>query len=664
MDPLAHRRLVVCRGAPEETLHHAHRLVADLDPARVLWISPVDPAPAVDFQSLRHHLGGTFDAVVFDAHHGVLPDALGQAHGLIRGGGALLLRRPEGPLSTGPALREQLTVQPWPADAVGNRYQRFFESVVDSPCSDALVKPPMAPIVGTSEQRALSERLAHIFAGNEPSLTVLTADRGRGKSSALGLALARTHRRCAITALNARAAAEVIRFAGPQHSFVPLHGLLHATETPPEVIVIDEAAQIGVPLLQRIVRAHPRAHIAFATTTTGYEGTGRGFVLKFVAWLRALSTETCPLHMLTLKTPIRWASGDPLEACVRRALLLEAVPPPPTALSGPIEHIILDRDVLLEQPTQLQDFFGILVHAHYRTTPSDLLRMLDAPNVELHALQMGQRIVGASLVAREGNLGAERSRAVLEGRLSLRGHALPEMLIGHGGWLEAGDMQMVRSVRIAVHPALRRRGLGARLAEGVHHSTRPDLFGTLFGATPELIAFRRSLGYHLVQLGVSAGQSTGVPSAVMVKPASSRAFKLVERMGSALARDLPLQLALMQAGDHVVLDPELCTTALSACPEPSPLSEAERDAITCSVTHGRRPFESGAVAVRAFVSAHYEALETLAPVEQQLITWRVIQGRSWSEMTHIAGHPSIRGAMRGLRRALKRLVEHTLGPPW
>ena len=59
---------------------------------------------------------------------------------------------------------------------------------------------------------------------------------------------------------------------------------------------------------------------------------------------------------------------------------------------------------------------------------------------------------------------------------------------------EAGEFNIVRSVRIAVHPDCRRKGLASKLINHVHESYQPDLFGTLFGATPELIKFRRKIG--------------------------------------------------------------------------------------------------------------------------------------------------------------------------
>src|SRR5690606_42099695 len=70
----------------------------------------------------------------------------------------------------------------------------------------------------------------------------------------------------------------------PAHtSTLSLHDALPISDT--DLVIVDEAAQLPVALLQHLVLCHPDTPLAFATTTHGYEGTGRGYVLRFSKWL-------------------------------------------------------------------------------------------------------------------------------------------------------------------------------------------------------------------------------------------------------------------------------------------------------------------------------------------------------------------------------------------
>ncbi|MFX4316481.1 tRNA cytosine(34) acetyltransferase TmcA, partial [Enterobacter sp. 63] len=59
-----------------------------------------------------------------------------------------------------------------------------------------------------------------------------------------------------------------------------------------------------------------KRQVLLTTTVQGYEGTGRGFLLKFCARFSGL-------QRFTLSTPIRWAAGCPLERFVAKALLFD-----------------------------------------------------------------------------------------------------------------------------------------------------------------------------------------------------------------------------------------------------------------------------------------------------------------------------------------------------
>lgn len=685
------------RGTPEETRTEAAKVVARLDPARVLWVDGHGASEA-DGVKVEARLGHSFDAVVIDLHGGCDPEVLGICHGFVRGGGALVLRmQPEGELPRD--LRVRLAVPPYPTEAVGLGFQRRFARLVAASAEPSRVLAPSGFVeVGTPDQRVVVEALIRRWSKEAPSWTVLVADRGRGKSAALGLALRAVAKGAWVTAAEATQTDEVRGFGAVP--FVALEALLEGamSEDPgrcADIIVIDEAAALPVPVLKQLVLAYPRAHFAWATTVRGYEGTGRGFALRFLPWLearareseiqadaeRARDSETMGserLVTLTMKAPIRWAEDDPLEDFVFRALALDAEPVAlPVALvdeegGAPLARVepggtsvatmevsTLERERLAEPAgeTDLRDLFGLLVHAHYRTTPSDLWRMIDAPNLAVHAVRSGGRVIATSLVAREGGLDATQCEAIHRGQGRVRAHAMADALVAHLGHRDAGQLRMIRSVRVATHPELRRAGLGRTLVEHVHatYHDEVDLFGTLFGATPELLAFRHSLGYRVVRVSASRGARTGEPSVLMLRPVTGRAELLFATLRAELARDLATQLSLLEA--ELVLDPALRAALSFELPPPATFDAASALATTRDYVNSPRTFESVALAVRLTLEAHPATLDALPAPLRALLTARALEGRTWAEARRRSGLPSIAAAMRAMRRAVRAVLD-------
>jgi tRNA(Met) cytidine acetyltransferase len=451
--------------------------------------------------------------------------------------------------------------------------------------------------------------------------------------------------------------AELLRFADGAARFTSPEALLTTGATPLDVLVIDEAAQLSVPLLRAIVKRQLARHLVFATTVHGYEGTGRGFALRFIDWLRKRAPS--PLE-LTLSEPIRWGADDPLERAVFELLALDAEPAlsPGRAFSA-IEHLVVDKEQLATDERFLRQLFGLLVQAHYRTTPADLHRLLDSPNLAVEVLLGQGQVVAATLLAREGELPASLCAALARGEQRIRGHALADMIVTHGGCPEGGALKMLRSVRIASHPDRRREQLASRLVDAVHEG-HPDieLFGTLFGATVELMRFRRSVGYELIRIGAARGSRTGEPAAVMVRPTTDKARQLVAAMRADLARDLPLQLALHRAEPGGRLSADLEAALLEDLPRVAPLDDEQLHGEVHRTIHGPRPLEAAAWAMTTWLQQHESDVRTLDGDEAlgaPLVLDRFLKQRSWSAIAADSG-VSVPAAMRAARRALARLV--------
>jgi tRNA(Met) cytidine acetyltransferase len=231
----------------------------------------------------------------------------------------------------------------------------------------------------------------------------------------------------------------------------------------------------------------------------------------------------------------------------------------------------------------------------------------------------------------------------------------------HGGRGEVGEFSMVRSVRIAIHPSMRHRGLARKLVEHVHALYRPDFFGTVFGATPELLRFRRAVGYELVRVGASLGARTGEPAAVMIRPVSSRAFELLRALRQDLARQIDMQLELLRADGDVGFDASLPSCLREGLEAPRELSkQAINDGVT-RYLHGPQTFQGAVYVITRAVEQASSGLSVLPEKQRKLIESRVLCRKGWADAARDAGYPTVSAAMRALRPALRALLKNSLG---
>lgn len=635
------RRRLLLRGTPAETRREAERLTAALPPSEVLWVGPRDTSA----KAAQRRLGAEVMAVVLDLHEGLQADLLGQVEGLISGGGALVLRAPHGAVPGPPGL----AVHPFSRDDVGCHLGDRL--LAEAP--EAQGAPPLSPRRGRTAATAEQDRLVNALVGTLQArgAAVVLADRGRGKSAALGRAAAASGLRCVVVSLDPHGCQQVCAF-GPPGLVARSPAALLEGDLPWDGVLVDEAARIPVPVLMALTQRVGDHALVLSTTTRGYEGTGRGFSLRFVPWLEARR----PVARHTLHTPIRWPPGDPVERWLRAGLLLDAPLATPSLNARP-QLVRLDKARLAADGELLGRVFALLVHAHYRTTPGDLQRLLDAPNLHLFAaLDPRDRPLAVNLVALEGGFSAEEAARYRDGRGRMVGHALADSLVVHLGRAQAGPLRMMRSVRIATHPEARRLGVATRLLRVAERWARDQgvqLFGTVFGATPGVLRFRAQAGYLLVRVGGSRGARTGAPAAVMVRPEGDAATALVADLRRELSWALPAQLDLLGANPALGLDGALRSAleALAPRAERAP-TDAETRLALAGALHGPRTMDSVLWAAERWLASS-DALARLSGSDRALVEARVLQRRSWQEVQQAAGLPTRRATQRGLKRALR-----------
>lgn len=688
-----HRQLVVLTGAASWGREQAALLLAGAD--RVLWLADAAPdgAEAVAPAQAHKALGRDLDGAVLDAYAGFDPDGFGVLSGAVRGGGLFLLICP--PLADWPTFPDpdyrRIAVEPYRPEQLRGRFLRRLVRLLQNqpepwlieqgrplpplPAQPAAVAPgPPDPIYRTEDQRRAVAAVRHVVEGHRRRPTVLLADRGRGKSATFGIAagelLREGPRRILVTgprldavegvfrhaaALlpHARSGRGRLRLADRELRFVAPDDLARAPQ-PADLLLVDEAAAIPTHLLERLLASYSR--IAFASTVHGYEGTGRGFTLRFRA---VLDRCTPRWRLLRLSAPIRWAAGDPLESFVFRALLLDAAAAPaelvaqaePRALA--VER--LDRDALAGDEAPLAEVFGLLVQAHYRTRPFDLRHLLDGPNVAVYAARYRGRCVATAVVAEEGGLAPATVEDVLANRRRPRGHLVPESLGAHLGLAEGVRLRTARILRIAVHPALQGRGLGSRLLQELARQAAGegyDLLASSFGATAELLRFWGYQGLVPVRVGMVRAASSGAHSVMVLRGLNPAGCEVAGAARRHLADQLPLQL-----GDPLRdLEPELAAELLSANGPPGALGLDRRDranlAAFLDCGRGYGDVLASLWKWAALALSEPERLGRLTPTMRAVVMGKLLQRRDWTELADALDLPGRRGVLEVLRQAV------------
>jgi tRNA(Met) cytidine acetyltransferase len=474
--------------------------------------------------------------------------------------------------------------------------------------------PHLAMPATPDQDRAIAAILA-VARGRARRPLVIRAHRGRGKSAALGLAAGQLQRdrplRILVTAPRRSAAESLFKHAaavsaercpnigiktrssdevttdptwrsarGFTDQSLAFRSPAELARERPEadLLLIDEAAGIPAPLLEALLVQYPR--VVFATTLHGYEGTGRGFDVRFRDTLDRLTPNW---REISLETPIRWAADDPLEALTFRALLLDAAPATPEQLDGPNPAPFrcerLNRDDLARDEPTLRELFGLLVLAHYQTRPMDLRMLMDGPNVRLYVIRRGNHIAATLLAAEEGGIADPALRAaIFMGLRRPRGHLLPQTLSTHAGIAQAPALRYLRVIRIAVHPALGRRGLARRLLRRLYRDGRAegiDLLGASFGATPDLVRFWDHCGFRPAQIGTSRNAASGEHALVVLRRLNARGWRFAKEAEARLESRLPILLA----GPLRTLDP---TTAAALVKTLGFMPSAERLEQVCA----------------------------------------------------------------------------------
>lgn len=583
-------------------------------------------------------LGVDTSYVVVDTRYGLSPDILGMLVGSLKGGATLLLLTP--PFDSwvdydDPDHRRYRALRPMSYAMNAGFIRRFirqlkeqishntegFLSIInesdtsknaDFPLaiyqadSDIIRQPDSVEadnITATPEQANIIRQVVQL-ADLPKGIIFLTADRGRGKSVALGLAIkqlindsnygAQTQDNykppkifvtaalrsnvenlfAAInqsdnetSAANYIAVDQLIIDAEKNIQQVAIKNNKNGDAVQPlcDLLIVDEAAALPLPVLNRLLEICPR--LIFSSTLHGYEGSGRGFALRFK---QALLNKYAEVNCLSLQQPLRWAANDPMEHFFNRVLLLDCADADQGDSckidnSSPVSLIYrkVTSEELFANESLLRSVFGLLIDAHYQTRPSDLRQLLDVPYIHLWIAEaQGQEdtndsvqseVLAVLLVCEEGGFDdnaicdpAEDVEALLSGIVSGKrrpqGNLLAQALANHAADSQWCRSNALRVMRIAVIADSRRCGLASQLLQTMERFAGQNniaYWGSSFGYEPSLLEFWQQQGAVAVHLGVHLDKASGMRNIMVVKPLNDTLSNMTTSLANKLIADLP-----------------------------------------------------------------------------------------------------------------------------
>ncbi|KAI2620693.1 DUF699-domain-containing protein, partial [Hypomontagnella submonticulosa] len=252
-----------------------------------------------------------------------------------------------------------------------------------------------------------------------------------------------------------------------------------------ELVIIDEAAAIPLPLVRKLLGPYT---VFMASTISGYEGTGRSLSLKLIKQLKEQAATSVAqdgetrsprsLKEVTLTEPIRYGKGDAVEKWLNSLLCLDVTPSKPKGnFPDPSECQLLhvNRDTLFSfHPVPerfLRQMVALFVTSHYKNSPDDIQLMSDAPAHELFVLTSSTiqenglpEPLCVIQIALEGNISKQSVMAGLERGQRAAGDLIP-WLVSQQFQDDFASLSGARIVRIATHPDCVKMGYGSKALE-------------------------------------------------------------------------------------------------------------------------------------------------------------------------------------------------------
>ena len=663
----------------------------------------------VDYKDSEEYLGTTYDMLILDLTSNLKPNDIGRLIGIVRGGGLVVLLIPEWDEweKTLTLFQRELATPQHPENEVRQIFKKWFKRKllehrgifiynVDKRKTIKTLKEELPEKASKKEEMKMPERTVYPRELYNLALTqdqinvlkltekfiekprgrklvlVLTANRGRGKSCALGIAVAgfinelrkvKNRARVLVTApkpanvqsfmmllmksldklkLKYRVIErrrKIIEVKAERFS-VEYWEPINIPKMKADLVVVDEAAGLQVPMLLKIWKEHKR--IMFSSTIHGYEGAGRGFSIRFLKYIKSdPKTDLIEYEMIE---PIRYSENDPIEKWQFDTLLLDAEPEKLTPEDlkhieeGNLIYVKPDLEEWFSRKGEhlLRQFFGIYVLAHYRNEPDDLGMMADAPHHTIRAVMIPSgKIVCSIQLAEEGPIPESMVDDLLRGG-RIPGNIIPDRVLKHVRIREFSRTVGWRIVRIATHPDVMRKGIGSFALTNIikeAYERGYDWVGAGFGVTEQLLRFWLKNGFLPVHMSPDRNPVSGEFTVLVLYPLSDLTKKIVEIANKSFKlkvidalhdsyRGLETDVALLILETGVTIDPNYT-------PKMDPI-RWDRLRI---YSYGPMTYEAACDVIyelaRAYFISYPKFKIKLSKIEEYILVSRVLQAKSW-----------------------------------
>ncbi|MBU3003313.1 tRNA(Met) cytidine acetyltransferase TmcA [Paraglaciecola arctica] len=572
-----HRQLLVITGQEQWTVDTANSLVDRNNIKDILWVGDTESEnDCISIKNYRSKLGHEYQWVILNCFSGFRANTAMALSGTIKANGLMIILCPElcqWPSYADPELINRISF------GFNQKYTHsyFIQHLISSLKEDKTVA--LLSKVGFSgsvsyvpnntwdnlfnEQQLAVESIRKVALGHRNRPLVLTADRGRGKSSALGIAAADLIRSSAkticITAPHINNIEQVffhikrllpevtessnsVSYLSGSLTFKPIDVILEENSHI-DLLLVDEASAMPIHLLCKLAKKFSR--IVFSSTIHGYEGSGRGFEMRFLKQLSQLKPD---YKRVEISQPIRWYKGDTLEQFWFNTLFHntkhEAKIHDET--NQPIICRGISKQELIDDKDLLADLFRLLINAHYQTSQDDLQRMLDAPELQCFILTKGVTLLGVVQIIEEGGrFFGELADNIANCSRRVKGHLVAQSITSSYNMASFVLARQWRISRIAIEPEYQRKGYGKKLInfveqQAIQHNI--EFLTTSFGCNSDILRFWHSSEFVLTKLSSKPEISSGEHSGICIKALADKQQQRIKNLNKEFYQELIYQL--------------------------------------------------------------------------------------------------------------------------